>query len=135
MDILTRLQRSKRMSLIKGKDTKTELSVRQIVHRMGYRYKLHDYRLAGKPDLVFPARRKVIFIHGCFWHGHHRCAKARLPKTRKDYWVPKISKNRLRDRKVIKRLRGNNWAVLVVWECEIKDKEDLRERISSFLGE
>lgn len=122
------------MSLIKGRDTEIELYVRRSIHRMGYRYKLHDSLLPGKPDLVFPRRRKIIFIHGCFWHGHRGCSKARLPKTRKAYWIPKISKNRRRDQKVVKYLQDNDWLVLVLWECEIWSGKELEKRVSRFLG-
>ena len=100
MDSLTTDERSERMGRIKGKDTKPEMLVRRMTHGMGYRYRLHDKRLPGHPDLVFPSRRKVIFVHGCFWHRHENCHLARLPKTRVDFWALKLQGNKIRDRAV-----------------------------------
>jgi DNA mismatch endonuclease (patch repair protein) len=94
MDTLSRKERSRRMSLIRNRDTKPELLVRRMVHRAGYRYRLHGSCLPGKPDLVFPSRRKVIFVHGCFWHRHPKCTLARLPKSRLGFWLPKLTENR-----------------------------------------
>lgn len=133
MDTLTRVQRSKRMALIRGKDTKPELLVRQIARSCGYRFRLHASDLPGKPDLVFTKRRKVIFIHGCFWHRHPGCALARLPKSKLDFWLPKLTENRRRDLRNIARLRKQNWNVSVIWECQLKKPLALERRIRNFL--
>lgn len=135
-DTLAPTERSERMARVRGKDTKPELVVRRLVHGMGYRYRLHRRSLPGIPDLVFPARRKVIFIHGCFWHRHpdSKCKLARLPKSRLDFWKPKLDGNRQRDEANEARLRELGWRVLVVWECQIGNKEHLREGIRAFLG-
>ena len=121
------------MSRIRGKDTQPELVVRRLAHAMGYRFRLHRRDLPGSPDLVFPGRRKVIFVHGCFWHGHE-CRKAHLPRTRTDYWAAKIQRNRERDVASLDALRATGWEVLVIWECEIKDRGALGSRIRAFLG-
>lgn len=138
MDTLTPTQRSERMSRIRAKDTKPELRLRRLIHGMGYRYRLHRRDLPGVPDLVFPGRRKVIFVHGCFWHRHPdpACKLARLPKTKRDFWVPKLEGNRRRDIDSEERLRGLGWDVMVVWECQLKEKdsESLRDRVRQFLG-
>lgn len=136
-DTLTPAERSERMSRIRGKDTKPEMAVRRLVHGMGYRYRLHRRDLPGIPDLVFPARKKVIFIHGCFWHRHPdpACKLARLPKSRLEFWKPKLEANRRRDLEKQARLRALGWDILVVWECEIGHKEQLENKIRSFLGE
>lgn len=134
-DTLTPAQRSERMARIRGKDTGPELTVRRLVHGAGYRYRLHDKRLPGRPDLVFPARRKAIFVHGCFWHRHPdpACKLARLPKSRPDFWTPKLEGNQARDRRAQEDLRGRGWSFLVVWECEIRHKEQLINNIKAFL--
>jgi DNA mismatch endonuclease (patch repair protein) len=105
MDTLSRKERSQRMSLIRNRDTKPELLVRRLVHGSGYRYRLHRTDLPGKPDLVFPGRKKVIFVHGCFWHRHPKCSLARLPKSRLSFWLPKLTENRRRDLKNLRSLR------------------------------
>ena len=135
-DTLTPKQRSERMSRIRGKDTKVEMTVRRLVHSLGYRYRLHRRDLPGKPDMVFPGRHKVIFVHGCFWHRHPdpNCSLARLPKSRLDFWVPKLSGNRERDLRNQARLTALNWEYLVVWECQLKDREVLAARIKEFLN-
>jgi DNA mismatch endonuclease, patch repair protein len=133
MDTLTRIERSKRMALIRSKDTKPELLVREIARSCGYRFRLHVSDLPGKPDIVFPKRKKVIFIHGCFWHRHPGCALARLPKSKLDFWVPKLTKNRRRDLRNIAKLRRDNWRVAVVWECQLKKPDSLEKRIKKFL--
>src|SRR5437879_386886 len=122
MDTLTRQERSLRMGRISGRDTVPELRVRRIVSSLGYRYRLHRRGLPGRPDLVFPGRRKVIFVHGCFWHRHpdHRCRLARLPKSRLDFWLPKLQGNRARDQRVKAQLERLGWTVVEVWECQIK---------------
>ena len=120
------------MSSVRSKDTKPELVVRRTLHRLGYRYRLHRRDLPGRPDLVFPSRKKAIFVHGCFWHGHG-CRWGRLPKSKLDYWKPKIETNRTRDQKNLDDLLTAGWSVLVVWQCELKDLETAIERIVSFL--
>ncbi len=134
-DTLSPAERSKRMGLVRDRDTKPELFVRRLVHGMGFRYRLHRKDLPGKPDLVFPSRRKVIFVHGCFWHRHPdpACPLARLPKSRLDFWVPKLEKNRERDTIKRSELQRLGWDILVVWECELRDPSGLRSRIRDFL--
>ena len=119
------------MSLVRSKNTGPELAVRRLVHSLGYRYRLHRRDLPGVPDLVFPARRAVIFVHGCFWHRHANCG--RVPKSRLSYWLPKLNRNRTRDRRHVKALARDGWRTLVIWECEVRDKK-LARRISHFLG-
>ncbi len=135
VDTLDKAARSERMSLIRGKDTKPELIVRKLVHAMGYRYRLHKKNLPGSPDLVFARRRKVIFVHGCFWHRHDdsSCKLARLPKSRQDFWVQKLIGNAERDKRNQKLLRDLGWGSLVIWECELKDHAFIKSRIESFL--
>jgi DNA mismatch endonuclease (patch repair protein) len=135
MDTLTRSERSKRMALIRGKDTKPELLVRRIARSCGYKFRLHDKKLPGKPDLVFPKLRKIIFVHGCYWHRHPdpACRLARLPKSRLAFWVPKLTENRRRDLRTIARLRRQKWSVAVVWECQIYRPDTLAKRIKTFL--
>ncbi|HAP26694.1 MAG TPA: very short patch repair endonuclease [Achromobacter sp.] len=132
-DSLSREARSQRMSLIKGKNTKPEMIVRRLVHAAGYRYRLHDKKLAGKPDLVFVSRRKIIFINGCFWHRHCDCALARMPKSNQAFWTDKLASNKARDEDNWAKLVEQGWAVLVIWECELGDMDTLIARIRSFL--
>ncbi len=130
--------RSAQMALVRGKDTKPEFVVRRLVHSLGYRFRLHRRDLPGVPDLVFPRRRKVIFIHGCFWHRHGAptCWRSRLPKTRQSFWIPKLEANAVRDSVVEADLRKLGWDILVVWECETASKRRLwlTQRITDFLG-
>ncbi|MBR8314249.1 DNA mismatch endonuclease Vsr [Burkholderia dolosa] len=135
MDSLTPAERSERMSRIKGRNTKPELIVRSLIHRMGYRYRLHGKGLPGRPDLVFAKRRKVIFVHGCFWHRHEGCRLARLPKSRLDFWRPKLEANAERDKEVERRLTELGWKVLTIWECEVKDEVVLTLRVRAFLDD
>lgn len=130
----TREHRSRVMRAVKSSDTKPELIVRRLIHRLGYRYRLHRADLPGKPDLVFASRRKVIFVHGCFWHGHDCARGARTPKTNADYWGLKIARNRARDERARAALEQAGWAVLIVWECELKDNEALAEILIRFLN-
>lgn len=127
--------RSRQMSLVKSTNTGPELVVRRLVHAMGYRYRLHVKTLPGKPDLVFPGRRKVVLVHGCFWHRHRKpsCRLARLPKSRLDFWEPKLEGNRQRDIANKRLLRRTGWSVLEVWECELKNLETLEARLRYFL--
>lgn len=134
-DVLTPEQRSRCMAAIRGRDTKPEMIVRSLVHRMGYRFRLHRKDLPGKPDLVLPGRRKVVFVHGCFWHQHPRCRYATRPATRPEFWADKLDGNRDRDKRVQRELRKLGWEVMVVWECQTKDPEKLEGRLRSFLGE
>lgn len=123
------------MSRIRGKDTAVEKSVRRLVHSLGYRYRLHVAELPGKPDLVFPSRRKVIFVHGCFWH-RHRCRRGQsMPSTRVSFWQEKFEGNKERDKRSRRKLHRDGWDVLVVWGCEAKDTERLTDRVVSFLDE
>lgn len=133
MDRLDPASRSENMRRIRGKDTAPELQLRRLVHSMGYRYRLHDKRLPGTPDLVFRSRRKVIFVHGCFWHLHTKCKQARIPSTRLDYWVPKLTRNAERDREHTRRLGKLGWQVLVIWECQLRDADKLSQRVRRFL--
>jgi len=133
VDTLTPTQRSERMSRVRSKDTKPEMAVRRLVHGLGYRYRLHGRKLPGHPDLVFASRRKVIFVHGCFWHRHPRCKNTRLPKSKLDFWKPKLEDNRKRDLKSQRMLRKLGWAYLVIWECEVNGTEVLTKRIIDFL--
>ena len=134
-DTLTKAERSERMSRVRGKDTKPEMIVRRMVHGMGYRYRLHDRRLPGSPDLVFRSRRKVIFVHGCFWHRHPdpSCKLARMPKSRQDFWGPKLEGNRERDERNRAALAREGWRQMVVWECECRHEEQLRNKLREFL--
>lgn len=122
------------MRAVKSKNTTTEMVVRRLVHALGYRYRLHRKDLPGVPDLVFPSRRAVIFVHGCFWHQHECPRGARIPKTRRDYWTPKLRKNQKRDRQHQEHLHRSGWRVLVIWECEINSSVELADRLSVFLN-
>lgn len=133
LDKLSKERRSQIMSRIRGKDTSPEMKVRSLVHRLGYRYRLHYEKLPGKPDLAFPIRKKVIFIHGCFWHGHEGCSKGRLPKSNLEYWEPKIARNKERDRENMKSISSDGWRILTVWQCELKNTESSEKRIVIFL--
>ncbi len=119
MDRLSPERRSWLMSRIKGANTKPEIGVRSLLHRIGYRFRLHRRDLPGTPDIVLPGRKAVVFVHGCFWHGH-ACKRAKMPKTREDYWAEKIDGNRRRDARKRRQLRALGWKVVVVWECETK---------------
>lgn len=134
MDTLSPLERSQRMARVKSKGTKPEMLVRRLVFSMGYRYRLHGSRLPGHPDMVFKGRRKVIFVHGCFWHRHEGCKLARLPKSRLDFWLPKLEGNRQRDAQKLEQLCEQGWKSLVIWECELKDLGSLEKRLRAFLG-
>lgn len=118
-DVLTAAQRQLNMSRIRGRDTRPELLVRRGLHRLGFRYRLHSRALPGRPDLAFPGRHAVVFVHGCFWHGHG-CPMCKAPATRRDFWASKIATNRTRDLAAIRRLGEAGWRVLVVWECALR---------------
>lgn len=132
MDTRTPKQRRRIMQAVKSENTKPELVVRKLLHRMGYRYRLHRKDLPGRPDIVLISRRKAIFVHGCFWHGHE-CRKGRLPKSRPDYWKPKLERNKERDREKSKMLELQGWAVLVIWQCETLDLDALEARLYDFV--
>ena len=129
------ISRSENMSRIRGKDTKPEIKVRKLVHVLGYRYRLHRADLPGSPDLAFPGRKSVIFVHGCFWHRHHRCVNCTTPKTRTEFWQGKFEKNVSRDQKAVAKLEELGWRVMTVWECETVDEPGVRLKVSQFLGE
>lgn len=135
IDTLTPSARSERMGRVRGRDTKPEMVVRRLIHGMGYRYRLQARDLPGRPDIVFRKRKKAIFVHGCFWHRHPdpACKLARLPKTRLDFWLPKLEGNRRRDIANVERLEALGWQVLLVWECELRDREQLRNVLRRFI--
>lgn len=124
-DIVSSEKRSKMMSGIRGKDTKPETLIRKELFRRGYRYRIHDKRITGKPDLVLPKYNVVVFVHGCYWHGHENCKLFRLPKSNTEFWAQKISGNIERDKKHITALLDDGWRVLVIWECSVKGRIDL----------
>ena len=124
---------SSRMKRVKQRDTAPELAVRRLLFSKGYRYRIHGKGLPGRPDVVFPGRRKAIFVHGCFWHDHRGCRRATLPKTRTVYWRDKIQKNKDRDARAIMALQKLGWRVDVVWECEVGNPVELERRLTSFL--
>lgn len=126
-------ERSEIMRRVHGKDTGPELRVRRLLHGMGYRYRLHAAHLPGKPDLVFPSRKKVIFVHGCFWHRHPRCKRASTPATNAEYWQQKFRRNVERDRRNQQDLEELGWSSKVIWECELKDLPALSEVLVDFL--
>ena len=126
--------RRRTMQAVKSVDTGPELALRRLLHAQGYRYRLHRKELPGKPDIAFLGRRKVIFVHGCFWHGHDCARGSRKPKSNMDYWGPKIARNRDRDVRARADLEAAGWGVLVVWECETRDPGALRRLVVDFLG-
>lgn len=132
-DRITKQQRSRLMSRIRSRDTKPELIVRSLTHRLGYRFRLFRRDLPGRPDLVFVARRSVIFVHGCFWHQHPSCRKATIPQTRPKFWIEKLKRNQERDALVTAALEGKGWRVLLIWECETRNIETLQQKIIGFL--
>lgn len=122
------------MSRIRSKDTRPEMAVRRLLHRLGYRFRIHARDLPGKPDIVFRRRRKAIQIHGCFWHRHTGCQDCSIPGTRQEYWLPKFEATIARDEKNIAALVALNWNVLVIWACETVDLADVESRLVEFLG-
>ena len=133
VDHVDRAKRSFIMAAVHSENTSPEMAVRKIVYGLGYRYRLHVRTLPGCPDIVFPGARKVIFVHGCFWHRHGRCRYATLPKTRPEFWASKFAANKTRDHRVKMSLKRLNWGVLTVWQCELKRPETLTERLNDFL--
>jgi len=133
-DIFSAAKRSAIMSRVSGKNTNPELVVRKIVHSLGYRFRLHRKDLPGRPDVVLPRHQKIIFVNGCFWHGHARCRRAKLPSSNTAFWQTKLAGNKARDEEVKRRLRRAGWAVFVVWQCEIGQRDILLQRLESFLS-
>jgi DNA mismatch endonuclease (patch repair protein) len=130
----TREQISEQMRRIRKVDTKPELLVRSIAHRLGYRYRIHRRDLPGTPDLVFPSRRKVVLVHGCFWHQHSCPLGSKQPRANPHYWIPKLARNKERDKIAQRALEALGWSVLVVWECQTRDESALVARLRGFLG-
>ncbi|HML96480.1 MAG TPA: very short patch repair endonuclease [Thermodesulfobacteriota bacterium] len=133
-DTFSKNKRSWIMSRVHSENTSPEIIVRSLTHCLGYRYRLHKKELPGKPDLVFPSRKKVIFVHGCFWHGHNCTRGNRRPKTNQVYWQMKIQRNKIRDQKHTQELLLLGWRTLTIWECQLKNPEDLKCILKSFLG-
>jgi DNA mismatch endonuclease (patch repair protein) len=134
VDHVDQTKRSAIMAAVHSENTTPEIATRKIVHALGYRYRLHVHTLPGSPDLAFPARRRVIFVHGCFWHRHRKCRYASSPKTRRRFWESKFAANVIRDRRVKLELKRMGWAVLTVWQCELKKPERLARRLDDFLS-
>jgi DNA mismatch endonuclease, patch repair protein len=133
MDVVSPAKRSAMMSGIRGKDTKPELAVRRLVHSLGYRFRLHRRDLPGSPDLVLPRLRKVIFVHGCFWHRHPGCRFAYTPKANAEFWLKKLTSNASRDAAACSALIAHGWDVMVVWECQVRNRQVLAGRLCAFL--
>lgn len=134
MDRLAPGRRSWLMSRVRGKHTMPEMIVRRSAHSLGYRFRLHRRDLPGSPDLVFPGRKAVVFVHGCFWHRHRGCKKATSPKSREEFWQGKFDRNIRRDEENVAKLAELGWRVMVVWECETKDANTLQSSLRAFLG-
>ena len=126
--------RSRLMSRIRRADTKPERVVRSLLHSLGYRFRIQIKGVPGRPDVAFPGRRKAVMVHGCFWHQHPGCAHARLPATRSSFWAQKFERNRERDARLQAAAGSQGWQVLVVWECETKDRNELERRLTAFIG-
>lgn len=127
--------RSRIMAQVKSKGMKPEMQVRRLLHGLGYRYRLHRTDLPGQPDLVFPGRRKIVFVNGCFWHFHPDCCRVRIPATNREYWLAKLNRNRARDDRNLKLLKDSGWEVMTVWECQLRDLEKTTKSLVSFLDE
>lgn len=134
MDVVSPTRRSAMMARIRARDTKPEMAVRKAAHRLGYRFRLHRRDLPGSPDLVFPARKKIVFVHGCFWHSHEGCRFAYRPKSNVEFWEGKLRKNRERDIRVKGELECMGWDVLVIWECETVDSGLVASRLQEHVG-
>lgn len=133
MDRVTTTVRSAIMSAVKQKNTGPEILVRQCLHRMGFRFRLHVNSMPGKPDIVLPKYRVVVFVHGCFWHGHPECSKSRRPSGNADYWNAKLDRNIERDANTLAEVRARGWDCLVVWQCELRNQEELAGKLQAFL--
>jgi DNA mismatch endonuclease (patch repair protein) len=131
-DTRTPEQRRRIMQSVATRDTGPEMTVRRLLYGLGYRYRLHAKKLPGKPDIVFPGRKKAIFVHGCFWHWHG-CAKGQLPKSRRDYWEPKLKTNKARDAAQVVALQTLGWSVLTIWQCETTVSGALTKRLMRFI--
>jgi DNA mismatch endonuclease (patch repair protein) len=129
MDVYSPAKRSYLMSRVRGRNTRAEVDVRRLLHGMGYRFRLHCAELPGRPDIVLPRFRTVVFVHGCFWHRHRSCKKATTPSTNQRFWHDKFEANVKRDRRNQHRLRRMGWKVIVVWECEVRDEERLKAKL------
>ena len=125
--------RSRIMARVKSKGMKPEMKVRRLLHSLGYRYRLHRADLPGQPDLVFPSRRKVVFVNGCFWHNHSGCSRVRIPAANRDYWLSKLNRNKARDKRNVALLKESGWAVMTVWECQLRDLTTPTEQLIAFL--
>ncbi len=134
MDKLDPESRSRLMAKIKSKDTGLERAVRSLLHRIGFRFRLHRRDLPGTPDIVLPKHKTVIFVHGCFWHAHENCRKATVPSSNTDFWRNKLAANKVRDRANIAKLQEMGWQVVVVWECQTKDMDALASRLAGIAG-
>lgn len=134
MDTFTAAERSDIMRRVHGKDTTPEKTVRSMLHRLGFRFRLHDKNLPGNPDIILPKHKTAIFVHGCFWHRHSGCPRASTPATRQEYWLPKFRRTIGRDEANQAKLRDGGWNVIVVWECELKDRERLGEKLSMLIN-
>ncbi len=132
-DIVSLSKRKEMMSSVKQRHTKPEITVRKLLHRLGYRFRLHSKKLPGTPDIVLPKYKSVIFVHGCFWHQHEGCRKARRPTSNVEFWNEKLDKNIKRDKRKESELKDLGWKVLTIWDCEIKDESSLIEKIKLFL--
>lgn len=132
-DLFSRRKRSAIMARIGGKDTAPEIKIRRLLHALGYRFRLHRKDLPGTPDIVLPRHCKVIFVHGCFWHGHPRCRRATLPTTNINFWQMKIGNNKKRDNRAQRQLRAMGWKLLVVWQCHMKNMQMLADKLTTFL--
>lgn len=132
-DRITPEQRSRLMSRVKSKNSRPEMVIRRLIFAMGYRFRLHAPNLPGHPDIVFPSKRKVIFVHGCFWHRHAGCKRASTPSSRQEYWLPKFARTLERDTEAVQRLGAMGWSSLIIWECETQDAETLTNMIIQFL--
>jgi DNA mismatch endonuclease (patch repair protein) len=134
MDHLTKEKRSWNMSRIRSKDTGPEVVFRRLIHRAGFRYRLHVKTLPGKPDLVLKKYKTVVFIHGCFWHKHEGCKRGNKPKSNNGYWDAKLNRNVERDKENTRRLQADGWNVLVIWECELKDLDSVMKKFLTFIA-
>ena len=132
-DTLSKAERSRNMAKIRGKDTGPERQVRSLLHRAGYRFRLHVSSLPGRPDIVLPKHRAVVFVHGCFWHRHKGCKGATVPKSHRKFWAAQFARNMANDRKHVRRLRRRGWKVLVVWECQLKHPGKVQARLQKNL--
>ncbi|MBP6964996.1 MAG: DNA mismatch endonuclease Vsr [Armatimonadetes bacterium] len=135
MDVFDAITRSRIMARVRNADTKPEIVVRALLHRLGFRFRLHRRDLPGRPDIVLPKHRTVVLVHGCFWHSHADCKKGTIPRTNRQFWTDKLSGNVARDRQTTQRLSHLGWRVVVIWECETRNPDRLMDRLTAELGE